>query len=125
MSVANARRDIIKILNGGFSIDITLKSPSLGSLPIALKVVHTNHFNKTNDEGLQVNARSTSISIAENDLILANYNYKARGKIYLTNHIVELQNANGTTEHFVIVDTKPNYGLGIITCILSSYDPIN
>jgi len=126
MSLVNARYDIQRILNsGGFEVDITLRPPTSGSLKVSLKGTHSNHHNSIDSEGLRINARHVSITISESDLVLLNYSYKKADKIYLKNHKVEITNANGKLENYVVVDTMPNYGLGVITCILANYDTIN
>ena len=126
MSIARARYDIQRFVNnGGFQIEITLEPPYSGQAPIKLMVTHANHTTQTDEIGVKVLGKKASVTIVENDLITLGYNYKVRERVYLNDHILQMANASGVLEWFIVRDTIPNVGLGVITCLIAPYERIN
>lgn len=116
--IDQARRDAQRFTNaGGFQEEITLSTPS-GDSELLVSGLTTGHWQGFDTDGNPVNSTSNHITIAEADLIAANYPYLVNGRVGLQNHKVSVLDKT-----YIINECHPNQTLGLLVCILGVYKP--
>jgi hypothetical protein len=113
-----ARNDIRKILNGGFSTDLTITP--IGLTSIVVKGMATKHSQGFDSDGLPVIGDNAHCSFSEldvNDLGVAtrdgNGNLNIKGwKVTFTDHI--------STYSYKFSETMPDNTVGLIRIMLST-----
>ena len=113
-----ARREIMEITQGEFSVNITITNKT--ALKKVVKGLATKHnliFNPEN--GLPINAKNTHVSISETVLAQAGFSVRnANLEVDLKGWKIEYADSSGASKAYRINDAMPDETLGLIVCTL-------
>lgn len=113
-----ANKDARRFLSGEWSEVFTFTTPDKTTFVSIRGLASSHHLSIDPNSGLPVNARNTHVSIKEKDLTDAGYAVRnSAGEISLIRHLVTYK-----SKTYKIDETYPDETLGVIICILGSYE---
>lgn len=85
--------------------------------------VHVKHHTAFDENGNVVNSKIASATFSEKAMIDVAYNIRnAGGEVYLEKHKVFIKDSTGVIYKYMVKTWLPDETLGLITCILTSYE---
>lgn len=84
--------------------------------------LHTKHHLGIDNDGNFVNSKNAHISVSEKFLTDAGYPVRINGEVNLSGHRVKVADSTGVVKTYSIDQWFPNETVGLITCILGTYD---
>jgi hypothetical protein len=121
--IDQARLDIQRIVSNpsGFGQTITLTAPN-GTVLIVVGL-HKKIRLGVDTEGNIVNTKTATITLSDNDLVVAGYPYRdSKGEVQLGNHKVSVSDITGNQCLYVMQSWHPDETLGIIVCYLQDFE---
>lgn len=104
----------------GFGVSMTFRSAG-GTHTATVSGLFTKHHLSVDGQGIAVNARHASVSIAEKLLTDAGYPTRTYGRVTLKDHTVSVADSSGTTYTYTVQQWHPDEKLGCILIILGDY----
>ena len=109
----------------GAGEDITFVSVD-GTQTANVRGLAMSHHLKFDTDGSAVNSKNTHITVYEKDLVNQGYTVRdAKDVVALHKHKVSYPDSTGVIRDYLVLEYFPDETVGIITCILESYAPIN
>lgn len=122
--IAQIKNDIELITSNtdGFGVSMTFTAPT--SEVATINGLHKKHHLGIDQHlGTPVNTKTASVSFSEKFLIDVNYPVRnASGIVNLKGHLVAVKDSTGTIETYIIEQWFPDETIGLIVCILGTYE---
>lgn len=122
--IDQAKKDIEQITSNldGFGVEMTLTAPT--SQSITIKGLHKKHHLGIDPEkGVAVNTKTASVSFSEKFLTDQGYPVRnSKGVVDLKKHLVDVKDSTGNSEKYIIEQWFPDETIGLIVCILGTYE---
>ncbi len=107
-----------------FGVEMTLED--LAFEQYAVSGLFTKHHLGIDTEGNLVNTKNAHFSISEQVLTGLNYPIRnADGEVDLKGHKLFVKDSTGVEKSFIIREFFPDETIGLIVCILGTYDVLN
>jgi hypothetical protein len=119
-----AQADIKRISGDstGFTEQLTFTTPDGLTTAVIYGIPNKIHLG-INTEGEQMNSRKSSVSISESNLTDLGYPTRDADNICsLKNHKVTLIDSTGLAAQYIIREVFPDESVGMIVCMLGSYE---
>jgi hypothetical protein len=119
--LAQARKDAKTFLTGGFSTGITFDNNVLSATVQGIAFKH--HLSIEEGTGAPVNSKNTEASVSEQALLDAGFiTRNANNEIDMKGWKVTYTDSAGISAKYLIDESRPDEGLGIIVLVLGDSD---
>jgi hypothetical protein len=112
-----------------FGVEIVLRSKDNRTATVnGLSRIHHQRLDQTT--GMVVDSKNASVTVHEDNIVAANPDYPVRitdadephfGEVDMIGHRVDVADARGVTQTFVVIRALPDQKLGWIVLILGDY----
>lgn len=120
-----AKKDIEAINSdkvNGWAVDLKFTNPT-ASLVVTIQGRSVKHHTSYDDEGNKINTRIASVSFSEKAMIDVGYSIRnTAGEVSMKKHLVEVKDSTGTLVKYRIEQWFPDETIGMVVCILGSYE---
>lgn len=118
MSLAEAKKDLVDIIEGDFGVEITITNLSGQTLSIT-GLASKHHIGINPDTGEPINTKNAHCSLSEKTLTDNGYAVRdSNGEISLKGHKISFKDSSDIVKQYRINETFPDETLGLIVCIL-------
>ena len=118
--IDQARRDLLQITTSatGFSVPLIITTPA--GTPFQVRGLAKKHHLSIDGDGVVVNSKNASVSIAEDALKAVGYPVRnSRGEVMMMGHTVTYEAVPGLPMQYSILEHFPDEALGLIVFILA------